>query len=338
MTDKEQTIQLAHGGGGRLTADWIRARVLSRFGEGPLASLPDAATVRCGGESIVFTTDSYVVSPLEFPGGDIGCLAVHGTVNDLAVAGARPQWLSLALILEEGLPLSTADRILDSIKTCADRCGVTVATGDTKVVERGRGDGMYINTAGIGTRHDGFELSLDRVEPGDLLIVSGPVGDHGMAVMAAREGIDIRPGPVSDTGPVHRLTAAITECAPRAVRFMRDPTRGGVAAVVNEMVHGRTWGLAIEETSLPTWPATRAAAEMLGIDLLNVACEGRVLALVDAASAEDILAYWRGLPEGEAAVIIGRVTDEAGRAVLETVTGGRRLIDVPLGENLPRIC
>ena len=333
-----ETIQLGHGGGGRLSRELIQAEIVPRFGQGPLRGLPDGATLPlpvCSG--LVFTTDSYVVQPVEFPGGNIGDLAVHGTVNDLAVCGAIPRWLSLALILEEGLPLATLRRVLDAVKRAADDCGVMVVTGDTKVVARGQCDGLYVNTAGIGERMEGFDLGAGRVAPGDHVIVSGPVGDHGMAVLAAREGIRITHGVASDTGPVHRLVQSLRDLAP-AVKFMRDPTRGGLAAVLNEVVEERDVGILLREPVIPYSTGAKAAAELLGVDLLQVASEGRMIVVAEAGVSDAILRAWRNLPEGRGAVCIGEATEGKGRVVLETVTGGRRLVDVPRGELLPRIC
>jgi len=334
----EQTIQLGHGGGGLLSRDLIQREIVSRFGDGALKGLPDGATLPVpAGRAMVFTTDSFVVQPLEFPGGNIGDLAVHGTVNDLAVCGARPRWLSLALILEEGLPMTTLRRVLDSVKKAADDCGVAVVTGDTKVVAHGQCDGMYVNTAGIGELMDGFELGVGRVAAGDPILVSGPVGDHGMAVLAAREGIRITHGVTSDTGPVHRLVQGVREWAPH-IRFMRDPTRGGLASVLNEVVEGQATGILLRETDLPFSAGAKAAAEMLGVDLLQVASEGRMILVCAPPVSEAILKVWRGMPEGRGAVKIGEVTATKGRVILETITGGRRLVDVPRGELLPRIC
>ena len=333
------TIQLSHGGGGALSRNLIRDEIVPRFGRvGPLQGLPDAARVPlAGGCEVIFTTDSYVVHPVEFPGGDIGSLAVHGTVNDIAVSGGRPRWLSLALILEEGLPLDLLRRILDSAAAAAAACGVTIATGDTKVVARGQCDRLYINTAGLGDPLLGFRLAPASIRPNDVVLVSGTLGDHGMAVLCARQGIGIRNGPSSDSAPVHRLVAALAPVAPQ-VRFLRDPTRGGVAAVTNEIVEGRPIGIRLREEALPFAPGTRAAAELLGLDLLDVACEGRVLAVVAADAADAALAAWRALPEGAQAVRIGEVDAHRGQVTLETLMGGHRLVDVPQGEVLPRIC
>jgi hydrogenase expression/formation protein HypE len=253
------------------------------------------------------------------------------------VAGGWPRWLSLALILEEGLPRAILAEVLDAVREAATSCGVDVVTGDTKVVPRGQCDGMYVNTAGIGEALPDLDLDPAHLKPGDVILASGPLGDHGMAVMAAREGIAIAGGPVSDTAPVHRLVRALGDLSP-AVRFMRDPTRGGAAAVLNEMVGGRAVGIELEETALPFSPGARAVAEALGIDLLHVASEGRVLLACAPEVAAGILERWRARPEGRGATRLGRVTTEAGRVVMRTAVGGRRLVDVPQGELLPRIC
>jgi hydrogenase expression/formation protein HypE len=341
MTGKGETlgneVVLAHGGGGRLSLELIETEILTRFGEGPLAGLPDGATLDMTAGRLVVSTDSFVVQPLEFPGGNIGDLAVYGTVNDVAVAGGRPCYLSLALILEEGLAMETLRRVLDSVRSAADRCEVKVATGDIKVVPRGQCDGMYINTTGLGEAVEGFDLGPDRILPGDRVLVSGTLGDHGMAVMAARESIGIKNGPASDAGPVHRLVKALTDLGP-SVRFLRDPTRGGVSAVLNEVTRGRTFGIEVREADLPFSAAGRAVAEMLGMDLLHSACEGRVLLICHPDAADAVVDRWRGLPEGRDAAVVGTVTEEAGRVTMETVIGSRRLVDMPRGELLPRIC
>ena len=333
----DTVVQLAHGGGGRLTRELIERMIVPRFGNGPLRGLPDGASLPSPGDRLVFTTDSFVVQPLEFPGGCIGDLAVHGTVNDLAVCGGEPKWLSLALIIEEGLPFAVLGRVLDAVCAAADECGVTVATGDTKVVARGQCDGLYINTAGIGRALPEFALGMERIREGDCVLVSGTLADHGMAVLAARQGIDIINGPKSDTGPVHRLVAAVSDLG-AAVRFMRDPTRGGAATVLNEMVEGRAFGILLKERDLPLAPATRAVSEMLGIDPLHAASEGRVILICAPDVATEILSRWRILPEGTGAVCLGTVSCDKGRVILETLTGGHRLVDVPRDELLPRIC
>ncbi len=328
-------VTLAHGGGGRASRRLIDDEIVARFGDGPLAGLPDAATLPRPGAPLVFSTDGFVVRPLEFPGGNIGHLAVHGTVNDVAVAGGRPRWLSLAMILEEGLEVAVLRRVLDAVAAAARDCGVQVVTGDTKVVPRGQCDGIYLTTAGVGEALPGLTLDPGRCAPGDRIIVSGPLGDHGMAVLGAREGFD--QGPLSDTGPVHRLVAAAAELG-GAIRFLRDPTRGGLAAALGEAVSGREVEVVLAEASLPFAPATRSLAALLGLDLLQVACEGRAVAVCEAGAAGALLEAWRARPEGAGAADVGRVEAGPGRVVLETVLGGRRLVDVPRGELLPRIC
>jgi len=330
-------IELAHGGGGRLTAEFIDEEIVSRFGEGPLRGLPDAASLCLNTNQILFSTDSFVVQPLLFPGGNIGDLAVHGTVNDLAVSGGDPRWLSLGLILEEGLPIEILRTVLDAISSAASACQVSIATGDTKVVQQGQCDGMYINTAGIGQRISDFTLGVQHIRPGDAVLVSGPLADHGMAVLSAREELAVRKGPVSDTGPVHGLVKAAIPFA-SSVRFMRDPTRGGAAAVLNEMVQNTDVGVLLNECDLPFSSKTKAVAEMMGIDLLHVASEGRMILICDASDADHILAAWRALPEGTGAVQMGVITDDKHQVVMETQMGGKRLVDVPRGELLPRIC
>ena len=342
----EAVIQLAHGGGGRLSRELIEELIVPRFGDGALRGLPDAATVAPAAGPILFTTDSYVVQPIEFPGGNIGHLAVHGTVNDLAVSGALPRWLSLSLIMEEGLPIAVLERVLDSVKIAAQDCGVAVVTGDTKVVPRGQCDGLYVNTSGIGEAIDGFSLSPGNIEEGDAALVSGPLADHGTAVMAARHGLDVHEGVASDTAPVHPLVLAIRQLAP-FVRFMRDPTRGGLATITNEAVSDRALDLILVEDDIPVAAPARAVCEMLGLDPLHVASEGRVILFCAEETAGDILSAWLPLPQGRGACRIGTVRKRppspdghpaSGRVILQTTTGGRRLVDVPRGELLPRIC
>jgi len=323
----DKIIQIAHGGGGRLSRDLIETEIVPRFGSGLLHGLPDAARLSTDAGELIFTTDSFVVQPLEFPGGNIGDLAVHGTVNDISVSGGIPRWISLALILEEGLPFSLLGKVLDSIRSAADECNVTVATGDTKVVARGQGDGIYINTAGIGFALPSFNLGTARIRKGDRVLVSGTLADHGMAVLSARQDLGFENGPESDTASVQKLVTAAHEFG-ESVRFMRDPTRGGVATVLNEIVEG----------DLPLAPATRAVSELLGIDPLHVASEGRMILVCSPEVESEILDAWHILPEGADAVRLGSVTGDAGRVAMETVTGGHRLVDVPRGELLPRIC
>ncbi len=333
-----EKVLLGHGGGGRLSRDLIAEEIVTRFADGgPLQGLPDGALLDSPGEAIVFSTDSFVVSPLEFPGGDIGCLAVHGTVNDLAVSGAVPLWLSLALIIEEGLEMALLRRILDSVKRASMEAGVQVVTGDTKVVARGQCDGLYINTAGIGRKIESFQLGVERIRRGDMVIASGTLGDHGMAVMAAREGLSIGGTLRSDTAPVHRLAARVAEWAD-AVKFMRDPTRGGLASVLGEIVQEGSFGIELIEGAIPYDQGARAVSEMLGIDLMHVACEGRMILICSPDAAPGIVSAWREMPNGAGAAVIGEVTGEARRLILNTDIGGRRLVDIPQGELLPRIC
>jgi hydrogenase expression/formation protein HypE len=335
---KGEAILLDHGGGGRLSRELIEAEILPRFGRGPLAGLPDGASLTSRTRRLVFTTDAYVVQPPEFPGGNIGHLAVHGTVNDLAVCGARPRWLSLAMILEEGLPLALLRRVLDGVQAAAADCGVAVVTGDTKVVPRGACDRLALCTAGIGEALPGFRLGPPRIRPGDAILVNGPLGDHGVAVMAAREGIGIAGAPRSDTGPVHRLVAALGELAGQAA-FLRDPTRGGLAAVLNEAARAARREVRLDEAAVPFSAGARAVAGLLGLDLFSVASEGRLALFCRAGAADAILARWRRLPEGRGAARIGEVArGRTGRVVLATVAGGERILDVPEGELLPRIC
>lgn len=331
------TIRLAHGGGGRLTRDLIEQQILPRFGNGPLAGLPDSATLNLDSPHIAFTTDSFVVQPLIFPGGNIGSLAVHGTVNDLAVAGARPRWLSLGIILEEGLPMETLETVLDSVAEAARSCGVKVATGDTKVVPHGLCDGMYLNTAGIGERLPNMTLSPDTIKPGDKILASGTLGDHGFAILAARNELALQHGPTSDSAPVHRLVQTIEEDAPH-IRFMRDPTRGGAAGVLSEIAAGASLTVALDEARIPLSDATRATSELVGIEPIHMACEGRILAVCSSEAANRIVDHWRKLPEGRDACIIGTVESGSPQLLLNTLSGAQRLVTIPRGDLLPRIC
>ena len=320
-----------------MSRELVEEEILPRFDTGPLRELPDAATLAFHGRPLVFTTDSFVVKPLEFPGGNIGHLAVYGTVNDLAVCGARPLWLSLSLVIEEGLQLRTLRTVLDSIRDAAADCGVAVVTGDIKVVERGACDKLFVTTSGIGELLEGFSLCATTISEGDAILVSGPVGDHGMAVLAAREAINFEGAVASDTASVYRLVEAVQPFA-NGIRFMRDPTRGGLAAVLNEAISGLAVGICIEENRIPVSAATRALCELLGLDPLHSASEGRIVLFCKENVADHILDSWRKLPEGNRASLIGRVTADKGRVLIRTVTGGLRLLDWPRGELLPRIC
>jgi hydrogenase expression/formation protein HypE len=337
MEDMEEKIQLAHGGGGKLSAKLIKDEILSRFGNGPLKGLPDAAELPPIAGQIIYSTDSFVVSPHFFPGGNIGELAVYGTVNDVCVAGGRPQWLSLALIIEEGFSLESLRRILDSAAGAAERCGVTVVTGDTKVVQKGNCDGIYMNTSGIGVKIAGLNPGRQRIKPGDAVIVSGTIGEHGFAVLAARNGICAGDGLASDCGPLNGLLEQVAPFGDK-IKFMRDPTRGGVAAVLNEIVESMEFGIELKQNAVPVSEGVRSVSEMLGIDPLNVACEGRMVLICDQSAANGILSGFRSLPEGKGACVIGTVKGIAGTVTIKTITGISRLIDLPSGELLPRIC
>ena len=331
----DDIITLDYGSGGKKTSRLIEESILHAFDNPALRALGDGAVLP-GGEQLVFSTDSFVVSPLFFPGGDIGKLAVCGTVNDIAMCGGKPLYLSCALILEEGLPRKNLEKILASMAEAAKKTGVQIVTGDTKVVEKGRGDGIYINTAGVGVlKYPG--LTPKAIRAGDAVLVSGTVGDHGTTVMLARHGMaqgELR----SDCAALNGLTAALLTAVPET-RVLRDPTRGGVATTLNEFIEGTPLGIELEEKAVPVRPAVQAACELLGLDPLYCANEGKLLAVVPAERAEDALAVLRSLPEGENAARIGRVTaDFPGKLVIRTPLGGRRILQKLSGAQLPRIC
>jgi hydrogenase expression/formation protein HypE len=335
---KEPRITLSHGAGGKATHNLIDAIFLDAFRNPELEQLSDAASVQVGDARLAFTTDSYVVSPLFFPGGDIGELAVNGTVNDLAMAGARPLVISAGFILEEGFPTDDLRRVVASMAAAAKAAGVQIVTGDTKVVQRGKGDGCYINTAGIGVRERPVELNAANATPGDVILVSGPIGDHGITVMLARGELDISADIVSDTAPLHELTAALLDAAP-ATRMLRDATRGGVATILNEVAAASKTAIVVDEDAVPVRPEVRGASELLGIDPLYVACEGRLVAVVPPEQADAALAALHGHPLGEGAAVIGRVVeDPPGLVLLKTTFGGTRIVDMLVGDPLPRIC
>ena len=339
LTDTERVL-LGHGGGGRLSAELLRAVFLPAFGNEVLNALEDQAMLRLtdAGPRLAFTTDSFVVRPLFFPGGDIGKLAVHGTVNDLAVGGAQPLWLSAAFILEEGLPLADLLRVVESMQAACREAGVTLAAGDTKVVDRGACDKMFITTAGIGLVPEGVVLSIRNARPGDRILVSGPVGDHGIAVMSVREGLDFETALESDTAPLVGLTQTMLAACP-SIRCMRDPTRGGLASAVNELAVASKVGVKLTEGAIPLRPAVRATCEMLGFDPLYVACEGRLIAVVPPLDADQLLAAMRGHPLGSNAAIIGLVVaDHPGTVTIRTPIGGERVVPLLAGDQLPRIC
>jgi hydrogenase expression/formation protein HypE len=331
-------VQLAHGGGGKKTSALIERVFLPAFRNEYLAALGDGAVVPVGAERFAFSTDTFVVHPVFFPGGDIGSLAIHGTANDLAMCGAEPLFFSAGLVLEEGFPMKDLERIVASM---ADACAAVEAplvTGDTKVVDRGKGDGVFINTSGVGRVRDGVRIAADRVTPGDAVLVSGPVGDHGIAVMAAREGIEFETALVSDSAPVLRLVRALLDVVPDT-RVLRDPTRGGLATALAEIASASRQGFRIDEAAVPVREEVRGACELLGFDPLYVACEGRFLAVVPGERRDVALSALRSLPEGRQARLIGEVTaEEAGRVVLRTRIGSHRLLEKLSGEQLPRIC
>lgn len=337
LSDTRQ-ILMGHGSGGKLTARLIEQLLLPAFRNPVLDALDDQAFVSVGGARLAFTTDSYVVTPLFFPGGDIGELAVNGTVNDLAMGGARPLFLSVALILEEGLAIEELERVVESIRRAAVEAEVLVVTGDTKVVNRGKGDKLFVNTAGIGAPLPGADLSSRNVAPGDVVLLSGTIGDHGVAILSQREGLEFGGAIESDTAPLHGLVAAMLDAYP-GVHAMRDPTRGGVAATLVEIASRRQLGIDADERAIPVREGVRGACEMLGLDPLNVANEGKLVAFVPEEGADAVLAAMRAHPLGRDAARIGRVTsDHPGFVVLRTPIGGRRILDLPFGESLPRIC
>ena len=354
MFDK---ILLVHGSGGQLSHELVEHLFLKHFDNPILARMDDAAVVQVGKWAsgpvgdlptcrladfrLAFTTDSYVVSPIFFPGGDIGKLAVCGTINDLAMSGATPLYLSAGFILEEGLELADLERVVASMAATAQDAGVQIVTGDTKVVDHDKADKLFINTAGIGVVPVGVEISGDRARPGDVVILSGTVGDHGMTIMSQREGLRFDSPLLSDCAPLNGLVAAMLDAlsSPKAIHCLRDPTRGGLATALNEVAGKSGVGIEIEEHAVPVRDAVRAACELLGLDPLYVANEGKLVAFVAPAAADAVLATMRAHEYGREAAIIGQVTAEhAGRVVLRTALGARRILDMLVGEQLPRIC
>ncbi|MGH7278490.1 MAG: hydrogenase expression/formation protein HypE [Candidatus Rokuibacteriota bacterium] len=331
-------VLLGHGSGGRMTADLVARCFLPAFRNRYLEKLDDQAVLGVGGARLAFTTDAYVVTPLFFPGGDIGSLAVHGTVNDLAMAGARPLYLSAAFILEEGFPLADLERIVASMRAAAADAGVLVVTGDTKVVDRGKADGCFVTTTGLGVVEHAREISADRARPGDVVILSGPIAEHGMAIMTARADLELEAPLCSDSASLHRLVRDMLD-ADADVRCLRDPTRGGVATALNEIAERSGVGIVLDERQILVREPVRGVCELLGLDPLYVANEGRLLAVVARPDAEPVLARMRGRPEGRDARVVGEVVEDASRlVVLETAIGGRRIVDMLQGDQLPRIC
>jgi hydrogenase expression/formation protein HypE len=335
---REDRITMSHGAGGKATQTLIEAIFLDAFRNPLLEPLEDAARLQAGGAGLALTTDSYVVSPLFFPGGNIGDLAVNGTVNDLAMAGATPLYLSAGFILEEGFAVEDLTMIVASMRAAADAAGVQIVTGDTKVVQNGKADGCYINTAGVGLASRHVDLGVAHARPGDAIIVSGPIGDHGITIMLARGELDIEADITSDTAPMHGLAGALLD-AVSGVRALRDATRGGVATILNEIARAADVGVVVSEDAIPVRDEVRGAAELLGIDPMYVACEGRMVAVVDAAQADAALAALRADPAGAQAAVIGNVVAEPrGIVQLRTAFGGTRIVDLLVGDPLPRIC
>jgi len=332
------TIVMGHGGGGAMSGELIEHLFLPAYGTAADAALGDSAVLTVGGARLAFSTDSFVVKPMFFPGGTIGDLAVNGTVNDLAMSGARPMVLSTAFILQEGIALTELGRIAEALGAAARAAGVRLVTGDTKVVDRGSGDGVFINTAGIGVVADGVDIRPDRATAGDVVIVSGDIGVHGVAVMSCREGLQFGTTVRSDTAPLHGLVAAMLATG-ADVHVLRDPTRGGVAASLNEIARASKVGVALVERDLPIPDAVKDACGLLGLDPLYVANEGKLLAMVPAADADRVLEAMWAHDLGRSARVIGRCVDEhPGMVVARTALGGTRVVDLPIGEQLPRIC
>ena len=333
------TVLLAHGGGGRLTQMLIEQMFWPTFRNPALETLHDGAVLEVEGARLAFTTDSFVVSPLFFPGGDIGELAVNGTINDLAMCGARPLYLSLGFILEEGFPMEDLWRVVRSIQQAAQEAGVEVATGDTKVVDRGKGDGVFINTTGLGLIPPGIHVSPQRASPGDVVLISGAIAVHGIAIMSVREGLEFETTLESDTAPLNGLVEALLRAAGPEVHVLRDPTRGGLSSALNEIASSAGVGIVLEEASIPLWDEVKGACEILGLDPLYVANEGKCLAIVAAEVAEPALEAMQSHPLGVEAAIIGQVVEEhPGIVILRSRVGGKRVVDMLSGEQLPRIC
>ncbi|MBX3012003.1 MAG: hydrogenase expression/formation protein HypE [Caldilineaceae bacterium] len=331
-------IVMGHGGGGKLSAELVEHLFVPAFHNATLESLGDSAVIPVAGERLAFSTDSFVVRPLFFPGGNIGDLAVNGTVNDIAMSGAQPLYLSAGFIVEEGLPLAQLGAIAQSMGAAARRAGVTIVTGDTKVVDQGHGDGVFINTSGFGLIPAGVQIAPNQARPGDVVILSGEIGLHGIAIMSVREGLEFDAVIESDCAPLNGLVAAMLAVT-REIHVLRDPTRGGVASSLNEIAKASNVGIAYEEGKLPVPEVVRSACDILGMDPIYVANEGKLIAIVPQAVAEPLLERMRQHPRGRHATIIGQVTEQhPGLVVARTSIGGRRVVDMQVGEQLPRIC
>ena len=335
---KRGVVDMSHGSGGRAMAQLVDELFVEAFDNPWLREMNDQARMPMPAGRLVVATDSHVVSPLFFPGGDIGCLSVHGTINDVAMAGARPICLTSGFILEEGFPLESLKRIVQSMAAAAREAGVPIVTGDTKVVEQGKGDGVFINTTGVGVVPEGLEISGDRARPGDAILVSGTLGDHGVAIMSLRENLSFETEIRSDTAALHTLVAAMVQAVP-AIHCLRDPTRGGLATTLNEIAGQSGMGMRLEEPAIPVRPEVHAACELLGLDPLYVANEGKLVAICAEEDAERLLAAMRAHPLGRDAARIGTVVADANRFVqMRTGFGGSRMVDWLAGEQLPRIC
>ena len=333
-----QQVLLAHGGGGKLTHQLIQSMFASQFNNEFLNPLHDGAMVSINGSRLAFSTDSYVINPIFFPGGSIGELAVNGTVNDLAMCGARPLYLSSAFIIEEGLSMEELWRVVLAMQKAAAEAGVQLVTGDTKVVDRGKGDKIFINTSGVGVIDQGIDIHPRRAVPGDVVIVSGPIAVHGIAIMSVREGLEFETTIESDTAPLNGLVTAMLG-AEKDIHVLRDPTRGGVASALNEIAESAAMGISLTEDAIPVTDEVRGACEILGLDPLYVANEGILLAVVPGPSAERVLQAMKNHPAGKSSVVIGQVVDDhRGMVVMKTGIGGTRVVDMLSGEQLPRIC
>jgi len=333
-----ERVLLGHGSGGKLSAQLVERIFLPAFGNPTLEQLNDQATFSIDGVRLAMTTDNFVVKPLFFPGGDIGSLAVHGTVNDLAMGGAHPLYLSVAFILEEGLPLETLQRVADSLHRAAHAAGVQIVTGDTKVVEQGKGDGLFINTTGIGVVPAGLILGSEQARPGDKIVLSGTLGDHGIAILAQREGLEFETTIESDSAPLHGLVDAILATG-ATIRCMRDPTRGGLSSSLNEIAIRSQVGMVIDEEAMPVREEVRGACELLGLDPLYVANEGKMIAIVEPSAADRVVEAMRSHLYGREARIIGTVVEQhRGTVVMKTTFGTTRIVDMLAGDQLPRIC
>lgn len=332
-------INLTHGGGGRAMAQLIDGLFIKYFDNDLLNRRNDQALFNLPAGRLAISTDGHVISPLFFPGGDIGSLAVHGTLNDVAMSGAKPLYLAAGFILEEGLPLADLERIVASMATAANTAGTPIVTGDTKVVERGKGDGVFITTTGIGIVPDGVQIAGDRAAPGCSILLSGSIGDHGVAIMAGRENLQFGTTIESDSAALHGLVAEMVTAAPAAIRCLRDPTRGGLATALNELAAQSGVGMLLDEAQIPVKPQVKAACEILGLDPLYVANEGKLVCICDSDAAERLLATMHNHPLGRNAAIIGEViADQHHMVQMTTAFGGRRIVDWPVGEQLPRIC